>query len=96
MTRETKELYCLLLCGTYIRRRMNLSGVSEVVAYEGNQVPVRSFPAFAGDELKSLLKVDRKDKFKFTLNLKLVRQLDGRSWYKKTFNEHLQKQKALL
>lgn len=82
---ETKELYTMLLASRYIRNRMNNEGRSVVCVYEGKQVPVKSFPAAAGNELKHLLKGDKKDKFRFTLNLNKVRRLGGRVWFKKAF-----------
>ncbi len=86
---ETRELYTLLLGGRYIRNRMNTDGCSMVGVYEGNQVLVKCFPARAGTEIKPLLKKDRKDKFRYTLNLNTVRGLDGRTRFKRFFKQQL-------
>lgn len=86
---ETRELYTLLLGGRYARNRMNHTGESSIMVYEGKQVPVKCFPARAGREIKPLLKKDSRDKFRYTLNLNTVRRLDGRTWFKRFFKQQL-------
>jgi hypothetical protein len=90
---ELVELYKLLLKGNYMRTRMNNDRNSVYVVYTGNQLPIRYFKRAIGDKLKDYLKTDSKGRM--TLNLSSIRQLDGRSFMKKTYKKDRTKNEKL-
>jgi hypothetical protein len=75
----------LMKTGNYLRRRPSHSGRSGWILLSSTHEPLRWYSDGTAACVKDLLKQGKN--FSHTLNLKLVRQLDGRSFIKKAYKK---------
>lgn len=86
MNATLKDLVTTLLRGgTYLRVRPSRNGKPAYMLYSGNQVPVRGYSERNYKQIHDLTKKDRIGRI--TLDLRLVRQMDGRSFVKKRYRQ---------
>jgi hypothetical protein len=87
---RTTDLQCDLIIKMlrgkhYLRHRSSHTGRPGFMLYSGTQESVRWYSEKTVKVLHEVLRSDKQKRF--TLNLKLVRQLDGRTYIKKQYKK---------
>ena len=82
---QRELIYKMLRGKHYLRHRSSLTGRHGYMLYSGTQDPQRWYSDKTVKVIREVLRCDKHKRY--TLNLNLVRQLDGRSYLKKQYKK---------